>query len=391
MTASEPNETDQRRALVDALLADQDAIASEVRAQIQAQLPAYEPLPGEALEREVGVQIERVLASVRDGEGTTPELVDLSEIGEARAQQGVPIDEMLRAWRIGVQVVIERARDVGSELGIEPAEVLDMVQSTLAMSDHAMLKTAGGHRHAELELVRQDSERRAAFVRAVLSGTLTSADARTQAPGYGLDPTAEFVCVRGRAAEDSSRQALERALGFHEAAQHRRGLATVIEGDLAGFLLEPPTRAVPGVVGLGPPRPLDALADSFRFATRALSTADSFGLEGIHDLKSLGLRSAIAADPDLGEALSERYLKPLGATGSGDEIIASLRVYFAMGMHVERAAEQLFVHPNTLRYRIARFEELTDASLRDPVAAFEVWWALEHSSMGPESGQNEPA
>lgn len=41
------------------------------------------------------------------------------------------------------------------------------------------------------------------------------------------------------------------------------------------------------------------------------------------------------------------------------------RVYFAAGMHVERAAERLFVHPNTLRYRIARFEELTDASLRD--------------------------
>lgn len=137
------------------------------------------------------------------------------------------------------------------------------------------------------------------------------------------------------------------------------------------------------MVGVGPPRPLSALADSFRIATRALLTADSFGLEGIHDLKSLGLRSAIAADRDLGETLSERYFKPLAATGSGDEIVASLRVYFAVGMHVERAAERLFVHPNTLRYRLGRFEELAETSLRDPAVAFEVWWALEYSSMQP--------
>jgi len=34
-----------------------------------------------------------------------------------------------------------------------------------------------------------------------------------------------------------------------------------------------------------------------------------------------------------------------------------------------------------MRYRLGRFEELTGASLRDPVAAFEVWWALERASL----------
>ena len=50
-------------------------------------------------------------------------------------------------------------------------------------------------------------------------------------------------------------------------------------------------------------------------------------------------------------------------------------------MHVERTAERLFVHQNTVRYRLARFEELTGASLRDPKVAFEVWWALERAAM----------
>jgi DNA-binding PucR family transcriptional regulator len=48
---------------------------------------------------------------------------------------------------------------------------------------------------------------------------------------------------------------------------------------------------------------------------------------------------------------------------------------------VETAAEQLHIHSNTLRYRLARFEELAGVSLRDPVVPFEVWWALQHASI----------
>ena len=51
-------------------------------------------------------------------------------------------------------------------------------------------------------------------------------------------------------------------------------------------------------------------------------------------------------------------------------------------MHVERAAEQLFVHPNTLRYRIGRFEELTGANLRNPRA---------RSKCGGRSSATRPA
>ena len=132
---------------------------------------------------------------------------------------------------------------------------------------------------------------------------------------------------------------------------------------------------------MGPPRTLDRLAESFRLATRALVTADAFGLSGIYDVAQLGLRPAVVADDDVGDALCRRYLDPLDATRSAGELTATLRAYFECGLHVERAAERLFVHPNTMRYRLGRFEELTGANLRDPVAAFEVWWALERASL----------
>jgi DNA-binding PucR family transcriptional regulator len=107
-------------------------------------------------------------------------------------------------------------------------------------------------------------------------------------------------------------------------------------------------------------------------------------MTGGHDRAGLGLRPAVVADPDIGDELRVRYLEPLGATRSAAELATTLRIYFECGMHVERAAEQLFVHANTLRYRISRFEELTGASLREPVVAFEVWWALASAQIRPD-------
>jgi len=67
------------------------------------------------------------------------------------------------------------------------------------------------------------------------------------------------------------------------------------------------------------------------------------------------------------------------ADPSGSELIASVSTYLESDRHVGRAASRLFVHENTLRYRLARFESLTGANLRELEVAFEVWWALERS------------
>ena len=110
-------------------------------------------------------------------------------------------------------------------------------------------------------------------------------------------------------------------------------------------------------------------------------TAEACGLRGAHDLSSLALRAAVAMDKDVGELLHKRYLEPLEAGGSAGELVATLRAFLACGMHVERTATRLFVHHNTVRYRLARFEDLTGASLRETEVLFELWWALECSTM----------
>ena len=87
-------------ALFDALLAEHAEISRRVREALHAELPAYRSLPADALDADVRIEVERVLRSARAGRTSVSEreLQELAAVGETRAQQGVPVDDMLRAW-----------------------------------------------------------------------------------------------------------------------------------------------------------------------------------------------------------------------------------------------------------------------------------------------------
>jgi PucR family transcriptional regulator, purine catabolism regulatory protein len=63
------------------------------------------------------------------------------------------------------------------------------------------------------------------------------------------------------------------------------------------------------------------------------------------------------------------------ATHAG-ELVPSVRVWLEHDRHTERAARVLHVHPNTLRYRVQRFEEISGRSLSSTASLAEVWLAL---------------
>jgi PucR C-terminal helix-turn-helix domain len=371
-----------REVLANALLGEQREIARRIREAVQGEIPFYRVISGQTLDVEIAVELGPLLHSAGGERALTDrESADLAALAEQRVRQGAPVDEVLRAYRIGIQTVVACAREVGQHRGIAEAQVLEFVQSLLASSDVAMVTVTRAHLRAERALPHGSDESQTDFVRGVLLGTISDAELRIQAEMYGLDPTADYVAVRARLGENGARCQFERALGLRDPATDRSGMVAIVDGDAAGFLSGPPPKCVDTVVGFGPPRPLERLVESYRSAARALVTAEACGFEGVYDIASLGLRPAIASDGEVGELVRRRYLEPLAAASSEAELIATLRTYLACGMHVERTATRLFVHQNTVRYRIARFEELTGKDLSDIEVLFEVWWALEASAM----------
>jgi hypothetical protein len=72
---------------------------------------------------------------------------------------------------------------------------------------------------------------------------------------------------------------------------------------------------------------------------------------------------ALDGDPVARATLQERVALPL--QGAGGEVLETVRAVLASGGNLEASARALFVHPNTVRYRLKRATELTGLSATD--------------------------
>lgn len=77
-------------------------------------------------------------------------------------------------------------------------------------------------------------------------------------------------------------------------------------------------------------------------------------------------------------AMVERTLGPVLQydTERGTELVASLRAFLRCNRSWQRAASELFVHKQTLVYRMRRVEELTGRKLNDTATIAELWPAI---------------
>jgi PucR family transcriptional regulator, purine catabolism regulatory protein len=87
---------------------------------------------------------------------------------------------------------------------------------------------------------------------------------------------------------------------------------------------------------------------------------------------SLTLMLSALTDPGLHERLGS-MLAPLAQQ---PRLLETLRVYFECDCVVARAAEALQVHPNSMRYRLAKIEQLLCCSLSVPETITRVYLAL---------------
>lgn len=77
---------------------------------------------------------------------------------------------------------------------------------------------------------------------------------------------------------------------------------------------------------------------------------------------------ALAGDGHARRELAHAIFAPLVAHSS--DLITTLEAYWACGTSIEATARRLFIHPNTVRYRLARIEDLTGHSPSDPRGSY---------------------
>lgn len=374
--------TTPARELLGELLSDAEAFAGRFVDRMRAEIPAYKRLEPTAVVPATQGALAVVFHALAEGRPFSgPELTAFADHGELRARQGLSLDEVFAGWHVASRMMLDDLVANGRARGVDDRALLDLSHAVLRTADTAMLASASGHHHAEFEIARLQQNHRADLVRGVLFGSLAPASIRLQIESYGLDFDQEYYAFRARPNAQFPVHELESALNLTGSRGRPRGLAAFVDGDLAGFLDHSPPANIAVSVGLGSATRIDRLDISFRAATRAMTTAIAFSLDGTYDMKRLGLLPAIVADPEIGDELVSRYLEPLGTGAAADALIETVRRYLASDMRIDQTAEQLVLHPNTVRYRIGRFETLTGTHLRNTITAFEVWWALQRARL----------
>ncbi len=336
-----------------------DAYSDRVTRRMQ-ELPTYEFVPEAELRGIVREGLGGLVPLV--AERRAPNLNErrlYRHTTEAQASQGVTLDEMMQAWHMGFDVLRTWASEHVESEGLTGDVLLDFLDVTIPWLDSGVSVSVDYYRLAAQRSAQLDAEARAGFVRRVLTGDVGGEELRVRARMYGLNPHRTYYALRAG-----------------EPMRLAHGLAAEIDGEVWGFAPRLPD--VDFAVGVSGPVPLDALARAFRLATRALDSATALGCTGCQDVSALGVHPAVLADHDVGDGLMDRFIAPvesLGATGT--EILQTVHAYMSHQGHCERTGAELYVHANTVRYRVRRFEELTGTSLRDTPTFVAAWWALE--------------
>ncbi|MCK4901006.1 MAG: helix-turn-helix domain-containing protein, partial [Anaerolineales bacterium] len=73
----------------------------------------------------------------------------------------------------------------------------------------------------------------------------------------------------------------------------------------------------------------------------------------------------IEHDPEL-SAFQEETIGPLLAYDGNEELIRTLESYFKHNANLSQTAEALFIHRNTLLYRMERIAQILDLDFNNP-------------------------
>nr|WP_239579108.1 helix-turn-helix domain-containing protein [Microlunatus panaciterrae] len=234
-----------------------------------------------------------------------------------------------------------------------------------------------------------DARLEALVVDAVLRGE-TDETVLSRASTLGWRSTSAVVVVVGTAPEADQAHALETIRAI--AARAKVDVLGAVQGDRMVVVLGGPTLADaqeavavvagfstqfgPGPVVVGPPvEHLMEAATSTRAALSGFRAATAWP-EAPRPVGSDDLlpERALSGDGHARRTLARDIYDPLVAAGSG--LLETLVTFIDQGSSVEAASRALFVHANTVRYRLRRIHEVTGYSPTDPRDVYALRLAL---------------
>lgn len=373
--------------LAEALTVKLPSLTRAVIEVLVARITEYRLMPSEELASDISRVIEQNLRSfigvLRSKTlPTDDEVAFLRESAARRAEEGIPIEVVLTAYHVGIQVVWDAVT-----ADVEPGDLGDVMAVNALLLRYLELITpavAAGYLAQQRSISGDEHSARQSMLAALLDGS--PARAAAGQAGVRLPPCYLVLALSfGTHADETdadvdpavaARRKLRRLRGELE-RQVREPMLSSLTPDGGLALLPrpvPPDRlakadwawldgvvaamgraaGVPVTAGVIAAEPAD-VAEAASSARQVLEVARTFGRPpGIHRLDDVLLEYQLSRPSEARSRLAA-LLDPLA--GNGD-LVGTLSAYLRLGDRRSAAAD-LHVHPNTVDYRLRRVQTLT--------------------------------
>jgi hypothetical protein len=400
-------------AIVDDLERTVDGLAERMLKQYLESIPSYRALPDVTLDqiREVNrANLNGFIRAMREGRGpSADEIGMIRDSASRRAREGVPLSGLLVAYRTGAQIAWTEARVI---IGDDPQRLaagLDLATAIMSWIDEASGAAAQAYL-AEYERLSSDREAsRRDFVDGAISGELTGEEVMARGEALGLNPTVSSAVaillfdtapgdVRLRSAQHKVRALAAELPNAEHSLSVVRGEELLlifpverwveeIADELRAFI-ERASDAIEMklIAGVGRAREsLTELAGSYREASIALAAARAGSSAPLALYGEVLVEELILRERAVAKRLAQTILEPLD---HHPDLRATLVEYIKHGPSLPSVAKRLFLHPNTVAYRLARVRDLTGRDPKSPAGVAELFLALRAAQLvGDDSSE----
>jgi hypothetical protein len=324
-----------------------------------------------------------------------PALHDAREIGRRRAAQGIPLEAVLRAYRLGGQVTWEALLRVSAQAGGRHDTVLLQVAGTVwRTNDGECAALAEGYRDEQRRMAGVDEETRCRVLEGLLEGRGDDPSfVRSAADMLGMSLDGRLMAVVALPAENGEpglegvgtellRHGVRSVWGTRSGAQ----VGLIALGNLGPAEVRARLEAMTtGPVGVS--APVDgagAVSSAYRLAETAARTLPRTTRRVVTIDERLP-EALLSNSPEISSRLVGQTLGGLLALPSEERevLLDTLAAFLASDGSPTRAADELYCHRNTVMHRLRRIEQVTGRKVADPRARLQ--WQL--ALLGAQHGR----
>ena len=372
--------SEQVATIAQGLLERRDELADQMTAAIKAAVPLYRngAIDHGTLRTTSLVHLQAILGSLGRNPATmSPES---RENGRRRAAAGVPLAAILEAYRVAARFIWEQVADAARSVGADSEVVLQAGSEMWQVLDTYSQELADGYREEATAQALSAEQQRSALFQALFEGHLAATNPWEAAELLRLPTNGPLVVVAAEVPE----------IGRHALSRGEQALRDV--GLTSAWRLLPDIEI--GVVSLpGPAAQLDRLADALSAcATGRVGVSPPYSdLRATPQALTLARIALTSTLPHCGVTVFDRNLLAAAAVGA-PEVMNHLAQSALSGLaglpdkerailletfeswldnngSAQAAAEQLYVHRNTIHHRLRKLEQHTGQDLANPRSA----------------------